>query len=177
MWSRATGGRSASIRACGKWCLSRFAAVDSQQLSRAKKPLPQCSACFSGLTEVLRKGYDASGESGVNYSSVAMTPSVFPSRKFCSVCGYFGFFKCPRYGKKEEERERERRICFQSPSCELLPSEGAVAAGSPPPQQRRSDALDPSSSFSSDARRCGMRYCRKRCQETHKETRCLKFGT
>uniref|UniRef100_A0A7S1U8Q5 HIT-type domain-containing protein n=1 Tax=Phaeomonas parva TaxID=124430 RepID=A0A7S1U8Q5_9STRA len=69
---------------------------------------------------VYEQGYDATGAASVNHSSAAMGPSRFPPRAFCSVCGYFGTFKCPR---------------------------------------------------------CGMRYCRRRCQEAHKETRCMKFGT
>jgi len=34
----------------------------------------------------------------VNYKTIAAPPSIYPPRHFCSVCGFFGSYTCPRCG-------------------------------------------------------------------------------
>lgn len=53
---------------------------------------------YKGLLQVVfEEGYTTAA-GAVNYTTAAMGPSRLPPRAFCSVCGYFGTFKCPRCG-------------------------------------------------------------------------------
>lgn len=54
-----------------------------------------------------------------NYLTHAAKPSIYPPRKFCSVCNYFAEYQCTR---------------------------------------------------------CGLRTCSLKCDETHRETKCIKFA-